>query len=1011
MNNTEQAASRVLNIKSGVTEADIRVKICALLEVMGIDEYHLEYRVKSGSVDIYLPRLRTIIETKRKGMADNPYDSQAGDRSPFEQVDGYLQSVIKSTYNSLFRDENNLRWTGILTDGQVWHRWTYEHRMNPTAQKEEQNFSPKTGRELATWLSEKFVCDSDYVGKPWIPSNPVSEFRDQMDELREIFTTLPESVANQTETKRKLWGDMLRSSGMYPNTEPARDRLFVSHSFLVALARGVIWSMSDLQNAPNPLDLFGDGFISWIVQTTIGQEWSKGLLTRINGYDWRMRKGDVLRPLYEEFVNKDDRRDFGEVYTPDWLAELLVREMLDDSWCKNSIEAALAEIHNNEPLFGIGVLDPACGSGTFLYHAVLRILNHETLYNLPDGVRTQIAARLVNGIDIHPVACEFSRATLLRALPCVPSGGTANLRVYNGDSLQLQGNREHSLFKANKGEVQIISPGGTGTISLPGSFVSRGDLAVLVEQFTDTARLRTDLPSHIFNSVETIEDRQQLAETHQQLTNIIQREGNSVWAWYITNSVGPYALASHKVNRIVSNPPWVKISKITVRDRHRNLQNAAQQYGLWQGGQVAPHFDIAQLFIKKCREKYLNNPSKDPASWIVKSSAIKTTSWENFRKWRKDDRISAQTVNMVDVQVFGGGDARRSCLLFDIRKSSLGEAKILDGRCLGRPPNPESTLDEAIALIEWCEMPPPIPVGISDYHDRGFRNGATITPKVLTMVDSYIPADNGTVRVTTKASIHTPWVGVGQQTFTVKEQWLLPTINSNDVLVFSLMPGERQKAIVPVDLHGNLLSHDEVIYNNEWARLNDIYVEFRGQGQHTPPTLISQINHLSKLHRQLPLVQFDNNAPLLRVLYPSSGDIMRACRCPEGIAIATGGLFHRTCYSPEEAAYIVGLLNTPVLRKAFKESQTSGRHFQLNPWRKVPIPQFNQYNELHRELASLTIEAEASAVELLDELTKISKHLPGQLGLSNRIRDRLLKNGISNRLDSVVRDLLPDQVR
>ncbi len=49
-----------------------------------------------------------------------------------------------------------------------------------------------------------------------------------------------------------------------------------------------------------------------------------------------MRRGDVLGPLYEAFVDARDRRDFGEVYTPDWLAELMVQETLDDDWCPSA---------------------------------------------------------------------------------------------------------------------------------------------------------------------------------------------------------------------------------------------------------------------------------------------------------------------------------------------------------------------------------------------------------------------------------------------------------------------------------------------------------------------------------------------------------------------------------------------------------------------------------------------------------------------------------------------------
>ena len=126
---------------------------------------------------------------------------------------------------------------------------------------------------MVAWLQK--ILKSAPVGKPWIPSNPASLFDRELKELRYIYFNLSGKVARETVTKKKLRGDLLRSSGMYPAAFPKRHWLFVSHSFLVALARGVIWSMSSETEEPDAQKLFGDGFIAWIVQTTGGQNWSR----------------------------------------------------------------------------------------------------------------------------------------------------------------------------------------------------------------------------------------------------------------------------------------------------------------------------------------------------------------------------------------------------------------------------------------------------------------------------------------------------------------------------------------------------------------------------------------------------------------------------------------------------------------------------------------------------------------------------------------------------------------
>ena len=1008
VNNNVKAANNVLATDGSDSEENVRVRICNLLTRMGYDEYHLEYSVGRRAADIFLPRHRIIIETKALHKADQPHKKPARDQdSPFEQLNHYLQTEIAKERASLFRDESDRRWTGLLTDGQVWHRWSYEHRDNPVAQEEEQNFRPANGNELVEWLTK--ILAGDPIGKPWIPNDPVPLFEIHCEELRAIYDGLQGTVANETETKQNLWGDLLRSSGMYPATPPARIRLFVSHSFLVALARGVIWSMAGEEGKPDAQQLLGDGFIAWIVQTMDGRNWAECLLARINEYDWRMRQGDVLRPLYEAFVSKEDRQDFGEVYTPDWLAELVVRETLDEEWCQKAIEAALAEIHNQKPLRGVGVLDPACGSGTFLYHAIRRLLEHESMATLTEGMRTQVAGRLVNGIDIHPVAYEFSRATILRALPSTPTGGPDDLRIYNGDALQLQDNTDGTVFNTANGGFQITSPGGSGTITLPRSFVERDDLAGLVRQLVESVQQGVPLPAHIRSCVEDDQSQAVLLEAYRLLGNIINREGNSVWGWFITNSAGPYLLSRHRVNRIVSNPPWVRISHINFSQRRKIIQEAADRADLWpEEHRNSSNFDIAQLFVKNCRESYLNNIA-DRAGWITKSSAIKAQHWEKLRAWRNKNIATGQIIDLVDVQVFGGGDARRCCLLFDMFRSSLGDGDQLVGNCPDGRPSMNSTREEAMNRIAWV-VPDTITAAPSYYIRDGFRRGWVVYPKVLTKIEDLQEGqDAGTVLIKTKRSPRPPWAMVPEQELEIPESWAFPIIDTKDMLTFSMRPGDRQRAIIPLNQRGELLTHDEAMLNDGWTGLNNIYTEINGGDHHQPKPLMVLYRTMGALKAQLPLEPATGREQVV-VLYPASGDIMRGCRFQPGQAVIASGLYYLTCDTPDEAAYLVALLNAPSLLEAFKSSRTSGRHFHLNPWRNIPIPVFDPTNNLHQELAALTPEAEEVAKVYLGELEP-SQTLPVQWNLSRQIRTRLADAGIAGRIDAAVAQLLPDQVR
>ena len=449
-------------------EDNIRQDISRLLDALEVDNI-LTYRTDAGPADIYLPRRRVFIETKATSLANDPDKPQPreNNETPRQQLERYLQSERQAELYLLpLEHDPDLRWTGILTDGQVWHGWFYDPDTGHVLQECLSSFRPSSPEDLLHRVGPLLTRQT--IGKPWIPTNPVRIFKPFIDRLQVIHADLTGPTERETTTKRQLWLEMLRTASMEPESEAARQRLFVAHSFLVALARGVMHTLAHPNLPPDPQAILGDGFVSWITATTSGQNWAHELLEIIHGYEWRRQRGDVLRPLYEKFVDARDRIDFGEYYTPDWLAELMVREVLDDDWCATAVAAACA----SDQLDGIGVLDPTCGSGTFLYHAARRILRSEALalQNLMPVGQANVVARLVNGIDVHPVAAEIARATVLRALPAEPAEGGAAVRVYEGDALLVRPD-DDSLFRPRNGDLRFQTPRGD-EIFLPRSFVT-----------------------------------------------------------------------------------------------------------------------------------------------------------------------------------------------------------------------------------------------------------------------------------------------------------------------------------------------------------------------------------------------------------------------------------------------------------------------------------------------------------------------------------------------------------
>lgn len=96
---------------------------------------------------------------------------------------------------------------------------------------------------------------------------------------------------------------------------------------------------------------FADTDLDWVLDDASdvlsrALEWAMFLLSQ---YDFRTVRGDVLSNTYERFISPKQRKAFGEVYTPPTIARFILEHV---------------GVRQGDRL-----LDPACGSGTFLVEA------------------------------------------------------------------------------------------------------------------------------------------------------------------------------------------------------------------------------------------------------------------------------------------------------------------------------------------------------------------------------------------------------------------------------------------------------------------------------------------------------------------------------------------------------------------------------------------------------------------------------------------------------------------
>jgi type I restriction-modification system DNA methylase subunit len=135
----------------------------------------------------------------------------------------------------------------------------------------------------------------------------------------------------------------------------------------------------------------------------------------LRAFDWLIRYldqyrverlGDVIGYIYEELIPPEERHNLGQFYTPKPIAELIVK------WAIRSPDDK--------------VLDPGCGSGTFLVETYKRLAElklkkpFKDIKHVPEDVHRQILSQLY-GIDINEFPAHLTSMNLAMRNVRVPS--------------------------------------------------------------------------------------------------------------------------------------------------------------------------------------------------------------------------------------------------------------------------------------------------------------------------------------------------------------------------------------------------------------------------------------------------------------------------------------------------------------------------------------------------------------------------------------------------------------
>jgi SAM-dependent methyltransferase len=354
---------------------------------------------------------------------------------------------------------------------------------------------------------------------------------------------------------------------------------------------------------------------------------------------------DLLKILYQQLVPKELRHDLGEYYTPDWLAERLL----------NQIQ------YNGNP--DKRVLDPACGSGTFLILALKRIREYGRKKKISEKELLEKMLKNIAGIDLNPLAVISARTNFLMTisdlLPFMPKGGI-NIPVYLADSILTPSVQSDLFSQAYRVKTSV------GEFDIPITIVENGQIDNLAELLESSVKRKETVKDFLAFYNERIklnerdlEESKSAAELlYRKLVELEEKGINHIWARIIKNSFAPLFLS--KFDYIIGNPPWINWENLP--DDYRNSTKPLwESYGLFTLSGFAARMgggkkDLSIIFTYVGVDRYLKDGGK--LGFIITQTLFATVgAGDGFRRFQIDDKVFFRIIavdDMVELKPFEG---------------------------------------------------------------------------------------------------------------------------------------------------------------------------------------------------------------------------------------------------------------------------------------------------------------------------------------------------------------------
>jgi SAM-dependent methyltransferase len=893
----------------------------------------------------------------------------------------------------------------IVTDGLEFRVYTIREKAKEVRSINFQEVTPEQAiMFLDTFLfSGRKVPTANDLNMRFGPGSSIYE--EVVGELTTLFKAMKDPI------KFELWSKNMQL--VYGSTPP--EEAFVSQTYLMVLVRLLLAQhLTKGKSALSAIDaltgrlfdsqginIIEDDFFSWVLNPLFWAQ-VKPLLETItdafDSYELEAVDEDIFKEIYQEIVKRGDRHRIGEYYTPEWLAELTLNE-------------AVSAMDPKREKKCFSVLDPACGSGTFLTNAVAMLRKN--------GCSLDEVLDNICGIDLNPLAVAIARTNYLLALGKLIEKRKTGvfIPVYMADSIRLPTMRKELIYGTSVLAIDVVKG---VQLSLPLELALEDTR--LKEVLTIFAEILTEYRAKRIGRNEGLKAfrskiqgtkavKEILEKTLATIMDLVDVDKDSVWVFMMRNIYAPLRLKKKLFDLVLGNPPWVSFKFIENPEYKEFIKEAVFEYKLLSPKQtdLFTHLDTSTVFYAITAETYLS--SSGVLAFVMPRSVLTAAKQHNSFKTQQKPRMTI--VKVLDVEKVNPLFNVDACSII-AKKGGTTKYPVDSSIFSGNLPDKNLRLRAAmkyLAVTNGEFVPVEKEKTASPYHSKVLE-GASIVPRTLWFI-KFLPGMFGlnpntpSVESLILPDAKDPWKSV-VLTGDVESEFIFLTATGKYVLPFKV---QFMPIVLPVRKEANelkILSSADLRKDGKLKMAKWLDAAEEAWKINATPT------SLKNFPRAMYRVNYHNGLVLQKqniryfVVYTGSGTHIAAAvvdtrkmpnvQIGEAKISATRFIADYKTYwlgtnNEAEAHYLAAILNSKVTDEMIKPHQSRGKFGPRDICRlpfEFNIPQFDANRRLHVQIADLGKKAarEAATLQKMSRL-KIKNAVPSMKEIDKLVRQLL----------------------